>query len=126
MTTRYPGKEVAGRPIHMEIDSVSEGSPAARAGLRKGDGILSIDGRQVLHNPEDAEFFGNFHRDLELGQKVVYVVLRDGKEVELEVVAGPRTEEATQFYVFTHLMFNDCEEYEDFAKGLEGKPGFSG
>jgi S1-C subfamily serine protease len=83
------------------ISEVVSGSPADEAGLREGNGklrfqaavydtggdtILSVGGRKVV-GPND---LADFISDYKPGETVTLDVLRDGKEVEVEVTLGKR------------------------------------
>lgn len=57
------------------IGSVAPDSPAARAGLRRGDILVSIDGKPI----EDAGQLQEFIREAQVGQKAVIVYIRDGQ-----------------------------------------------
>lgn len=65
----------------VEVGEVSRGSPAAKAGLRKGDLIVALDGRAALSADD-------LHRHLsrwKSGDRVVLTVVRRKKKLELEV-----------------------------------------
>lgn len=66
------------------VQSVSEGSPAARAGLREGDVIVEFDG-EPIRTVEDL-FAAIRQRDP--GQTVELTIVRDGKRQTLEVTLG--------------------------------------
>lgn len=66
------------------VAGVLEGSAAAEAGLRVGDVIVSIDGREVDSIPEVRGAVGD------AGDAVEIVVMRDGREVTIRT-ALPRT-----------------------------------
>jgi S1-C subfamily serine protease len=83
------------------ISEVVPGSPANEAGLREGKGklrfqaavyetggdvILAVEGRKVI-GPND---LADFVSDYKPGETIVLDVLRDGKEVEVEVTLGKR------------------------------------
>jgi len=70
----------------MLLAGVSEGSPAERAGLRAGDVLIRID----EHAIENTRGFANVLKILEPGQKVLAVVRRDGRELELRVTVVAR------------------------------------
>jgi C-terminal processing protease CtpA/Prc len=67
------------------ITDVSDGSPAAKAGVQPGDLLLSING----HRAEDQ--FGNVMMTLRAGDPVKVVLVRSGqrREVQLRAVARP-------------------------------------
>lgn len=68
----------------MAITGVREGSPASLAGLRPGDVILSIDGRET-QNFTDFRFA---IQRLRPGQSAVVDLLREGNRSELRVSVG--------------------------------------
>jgi S1-C subfamily serine protease len=83
------------------ISEVVSGSPADEAGLQKGNGklrfqaavyetggdvILAVGGHKVV-GPND---LANFVSDYKPGETVTLDILRDGKEVEVEVTLGKR------------------------------------
>jgi serine protease Do len=66
------------------VTSVIDGSPAAKAGLKSGDVIVSYDGRKVARS-------GDFPRvvaETPVGRSVPIEVLRDGKPTTLTVTVG--------------------------------------
>ena len=77
------------RPVGVFVRDIHESSPADRAGLRRGDVILTIDGREV-QDVEALRFRVATHA---VGQAVSVGVLRDGRERSLSatLVAPPET-----------------------------------
>ncbi|HNT98221.1 MAG TPA: PDZ domain-containing protein, partial [Elusimicrobiales bacterium] len=73
------------------INEVIAGSPAEKAGFRRGDVIVSCDGTPVETN-EDL-----IHRiyTRRPGDKAEIVFLRDGREMSVSVTLAERTEEGT-------------------------------
>jgi PDZ domain-containing protein/aspartyl protease len=69
----------------VDVKAVLSGGPAADAGLKAGDRILTIDGRWTDSVP-DTYTAASFVKP---GRSVVVVVKRDGKEVKLTV--APKT-----------------------------------
>src|SRR5687767_3650103 len=67
------------------ITDVSEGSPAAKAGLRKGDEIVRINGLAATNGK-----FAAIARTLEEGDTVRLRVKRDDKERDYTLVAAQR------------------------------------
>lgn len=66
------------------INQVESGSPAEKAGLRKGDVITSVDSMVV----EDAKSLTAAVRTFASGQQAKFKVNRDGKEQEITVTLG--------------------------------------
>jgi S1-C subfamily serine protease len=75
------------RPIGVFVRETQDASPAERAGIRRGDVVLSIDGREV-QDPEALRFRIATHA---VGQTVAVGLLRDGRErvVSATLVAPP-------------------------------------
>jgi len=66
-------------------------SPAAKAGLRAGDVIVSLGGRPVsVEVPEELPLFNQLVADLPIGKPVEAVVLRAGERVSLSLVPTER------------------------------------
>lgn len=63
------------------VNSVVEGSPAEKAGLRAGDLLIKLDGTSI----EDTSDLQEAVSDLESGKATPVSVWRDGKSVELSV-----------------------------------------
>lgn len=90
--TRTPGAAAE----HRVIADVVPGSPADRAGVMKGDTLVSINKRGVDDRVMRTPF--------EPGDTVVLRVRRDGREQDINVVAGERT---GHFESFTFEMLPD-------------------
>jgi serine protease Do len=72
---------LGGRRAPAYVDRVLTGSPAAQAGLKSDDLIVSVAG-QVVHNVED---FDKIAETLQAGQEIVVVVKRKQQLVHLRV-----------------------------------------
>lgn len=66
------------------VREVMEDSPAEKAGLKKDDVVLKIDGKDV----KDMQSFRNTIAFLEPGTRVSLVIFRDGKEKKIRVKLG--------------------------------------
>src|SRR5579872_4921366 len=92
----YLGVSVAGEDddeqagSHVLVKDVAKGSPAAKAGIRAGDRIAALDGKYLT----DAKSLHAFMADAVAGRAVHATLLREGKELELEVTIGERQSEA--------------------------------
>ncbi|TFF07745.1 trypsin-like serine protease [Cellulosimicrobium terreum] len=69
-----------------EVQEVTDGSPAADAGIRSGDVIVAIDGHPV----GGAESLTAFVRERAAGAESKLTVVRDGKTLELDVTLATR------------------------------------
>jgi Do/DeqQ family serine protease len=69
------------RPAGALVQSVAPGSPAARAGMKRGDLVVSVDGQDV----DDANAFDYRFATKPLGGQATIGVLRGGREVKLTV-----------------------------------------
>lgn len=70
------------------VREVSPGGPAEQAGVREGDLIVAVNGRNV-HGPEPVARVVQLLRDVKPGDKVDLKVLRDGKTRDLTATARP-------------------------------------
>lgn len=70
----------------VRAEGITEGSPAAKAGLQPGDVILQIDGRPVANLQE----YSNLLRALKPGQTVSVLLQRGGKELTVQVTLAER------------------------------------
>jgi membrane-associated protease RseP (regulator of RpoE activity) len=68
------------------INSVADGSPADRAGIRRGDVIVRVDGNEI----SDPNELIREMRDEDAGARVTIVVLRDGSRRTFDVTLGRR------------------------------------
>lgn len=93
-----------GQRVKALVTDVSAGSPAARAGVKAGDLILSING----HGAEDG--FGGITQTLRAGQRVTVVVERNGRRRAVRMVADPRPDtmaEAPRWTEWTASLGSD-------------------
>jgi serine protease Do len=70
------------------VNSVQSGSPAEHAGLRRGDVILSVQGKPIT----DADELVSIISDSEIGKQLRIEYLRDGKPLSAEVQVGDRNQ----------------------------------
>jgi len=68
------------------IGSITPGGPAAAAGLRVGDVVLSIDGKAIA---DSSDLVQSVNAD-RVGQRITIKVKRDGKEVTVTATVGTR------------------------------------
>ncbi len=77
------------RPAGALVSDVAERSPAAEAGIRRGDVVVSIDGQAV----DDPESFGYRLATRQLGGNAAMTFLRDGRSrtAQVKMVQAPET-----------------------------------
>lgn len=68
--------------------------PAAKAGLRPGDIVLSVDGKEISTLDQLVRIVG----DLPVGKSVAFSLIRDGKPMQLKVTIEERKESAASDY----------------------------
>jgi len=113
-------REIAGTDEGVLINSLTDDSPAAKAGLRPGDVIVRI-GDADVHTVEELV---DRLRDREAGQRVHVVYYRMGKRRETEVTLGRRPgaedEPAEQegFPLFDDLFGGEVPNLRDYLKRL--------
>ncbi|SFL00553.1 S1C family serine protease [Geodermatophilus ruber] len=74
----------SGKRVGVGVVDVVPGGPAAAAGIRPGDVIVSVDGKKT----PTAEELGAVLAELQPGQRVPVTVQREGQTLELEVTLG--------------------------------------
>ena len=78
-----------GIPAGAAIQAVSEDSPAARAGLQRGDVITAVDGETM-----SSSTLVNYVRQAAIGQQVVFSIYRQGETLEITVTVGEQIQSA--------------------------------
>lgn len=68
---------------HLVVYMVIPDSPGARAGIQPGDIILTMNGEDVSKFNSSSLF--HFMTSLEIGEDLIYVIKRDGKELKVPV-----------------------------------------
>jgi len=81
-----------GKPQGVLVEAVLPGSPAQAAGLLVNDVIVGFAGEDVVDD-HDLQFLVS---DAEIGQATPCLVLRDGRQIELEVVPAEEPEAGYQ------------------------------
>jgi serine protease Do len=77
-------------PIGALVNSVEKGSPAAKAGLKRGDVIIELDGKKILVPAELPRMVAFGH----IGKTVKLKVVRQSKTLELMAVIELRPEQS--------------------------------
>jgi S1-C subfamily serine protease len=77
---------VAGDVKGMKLSGVAGDGPAAKAGVKGGDLITELAGRKI----ENVYDYTYAIEALKIGEPVKMILIRDGKNVELEVTPAAR------------------------------------
>lgn len=85
------------KPAGALVAQVLEEGPAAKGGLRVGDVILTLDGRQIVMSADLPHLVGG----LKPGDKAKLEVVRDGARKTLDVVIGALPEEGDEIAMGT-------------------------
>ena len=75
------------------IAQISANSPAAQAGLQKGDIIIGVDGQEI----KTMEKLNEYKNTKKIGDKIKIKILRSSKEQEVEVTLGSDTNVVTDY-----------------------------
>lgn len=99
------------------IREVATDSPAEKAGLKRGDQIVQLNGNPV----QSLEQFVSDVSDFEPGKEIKLVVSRDGSDQEITAELGQVVEAPVQW--FRNLMPNQGEFPADFMPGMRSQAG---
>jgi len=108
-----------------QVAEVTEGSPAAEAGVQTGDVIVGIDGHAV----GGAESLTAFVRERAAGEKAALTVVRDGKTVEVDVTLATRpaddetTSQGSDGSGQGQVPGQDGQQGQDGEQGQDGQQG---
>lgn len=77
------------QPVGVLVKSLHSASPAIKGGLKTGDVIISVDGREIL-NPEDFRYRVN---SLAVGAVVEFVAMRNGQRriLRIQMISAPES-----------------------------------
>jgi len=103
------------------VDSVEDGSPAAKAGIRRGDVVVSVD-RSPVRDPDELRFL--LH-DVPLGARVVLGVQRGSEKTELQIAPAPLTPERAMasFQNATGMKLTELSAGEARRAGIDAPRG---
>lgn len=105
------GVELTEAKDKLEVKEVSEGSGAELAGVKKGDVIRSLDGKEA----KDIEALAKLLKDKKAGDTVKVSITREGKGMDLEVTLSAKGE------LFANASRND-QMSGDYSKRRSGFP----
>lgn len=103
--SRLKGNDAKG----LLITALSTNTPAARSGLREGDVILRVAGKDIRKLPP----FQKVIDAAEPGSKLPMTVLRDGSTLDLEVRAGRETFTPSRALVLGILLSHEWDLWPD-------------
>jgi serine protease Do len=95
------------KPRGVMLASVTEDTPAEKAGLKEGDIILSADGKEM----NSVSLLRNYISLCGVGHKAKLIIMRDGKEKKVTVTLGEFPDSLTE---------NTQSENEDTLDSIEG------
>ncbi len=102
------------------INEVLEDSPAAKAGLKTGDIIVSVDGKKI----RNANDLGNRIGLLPIGAIIKFDVLRDGKKSKFIVTIDEKSQSSTKPRSVNELLqgvsVSDIEQSSPYFGKVEG------
>lgn len=104
------------------IHDVSPDSPAAKAGLRRGDVIVEYDGHEV----RDAGPFTSRVAATTPGTKAKLAIIRDGERMTKTVTIGQRDEEAVAAAESSDLEQNFGMQLQNLTDDIAERLGFEG
>ena len=116
----FDAAALEGKP-GARVESVEDGSPAAKAGIRRGDVIVSVD-RSPVRDPDELRFL--LH-DVPLGARVALGVQRGSEKLDLQITAAPLTPERAMasFQTATGLKLSELSPAEARRAGIEAPRG---
>jgi S1-C subfamily serine protease len=99
----------------MKILRVVEGSPAERAGLKKGDLLVAMNG--VDFSDDNADKLKKIsYKEMKPGNEVTYTVDRAGMRKSIQVTLGELPDEVIAQWVGSHMIKDHAEEIQVASK----------
>lgn len=99
---RYHGAIVEERRPHLFVKTVTEGSPAWRAGLREGDRLIAVNGKSVTG--ATTREFKQHIADARGTGRVMVIVYRRGTYARITFRLEPYTKEQMDKIIAGHLQ----------------------
>ena len=97
----------AGKSTGVMVEEVEEDSPAAKAGLKKGDVVVEFDGERV----RSVRQFTRLVSETPAGRQVATSVMRDGQRVSVNVA----TREAGTSRIFSDSQWQAFDTLRDYS-----------
>ncbi len=98
--------------VPVEVSSVAENSPAAKAGFVAGDRILSVDGNVYYHAGEITEY-----NSTKKGEEVTYRLSRNGEELDAKATLNP---EGSDYLLGVTMKTTQTLSYSTWSAPLVG------
>ncbi len=100
------------------VNSVADESPAAKAGIKHGDVIVSMNGKEVS-SPEDLQ---DMVRSAQAGERAQLEIVRDGKHQTLSTTLGERPDRMSWGDDRHHIVIREAPEAEMRVERLPEMP----
>jgi len=111
------------KPRGVVISEITKGSPAEKAGLRRGDVILEFEGKKV----DDTVALRNMVVEAKPGSRAEATILRDGKEKKITLELGELPVEETASSETREKAVSEIGiEVETLTPSLASKLGYEG
>jgi C-terminal processing protease CtpA/Prc len=99
----------------MKIIRVFDDSPAEKAGLKKGDVMVAING--VDYSDENGEKIKQINQsEMKPGNKITYTVARAGMKKNLEITIGALPDDVKAQWIGRHMIEGHAEETQLASK----------
>ncbi len=100
-----------GTPEGAAVKSVTEGGPAAKAGLKENDIITAIDGTEITTSDELVDIV----KQAEIGQTVRLKVYRQGEVLEISVTIGEKKSTADSTQTAEEQTQQNGNQYDQYG-----------
>ena len=98
----WVGMSVSNVDGQFVVDGMALEGPAVKAGVREGDVVLECNGQKI----EKLIDLAQQHAKFKTGDIVSYKMLRDGEEVELDVMLTEATANVIGLWIGEHVIQN--------------------
>ena len=110
----WVGIEMDDSGEHMVITRVVDGSPAAKAGFKKGDTLMAVNG--IAFAEDNKAKLEKVHRAMKPGAEMTYTVERNGRNKDLDVTLAAIPEAVMAEWVGKHMVNDHAEEIQIASK----------